>query len=136
MKNRNRLSEREELLMELMWKSPRPLTSVELLRRPEMEGWNEVYMYRALKSLSDKGLIRVCGVKQHKTQYARQFEPVFTKEEYAVKLLTDRGMKRSSIAKIAMALVEDIDDEKEEETDELIGELESIIEKLRKDKEQ
>lgn len=131
---KKKLSEREEMLMELLWESRKPLTSVELLRLPEMEEWNEAYMYRALKSLLDKQLIRVCGVEQCRTQYARQFEPALTKEEYAVKLLTDRGMKKSSIAKIAMALVEDAGGDEEGETDELIGELELIIEKLRKDK--
>ncbi len=128
------LSTKEEELMELLWESDKPLTSVEIMKIPNMSEWNETNLYRTLNSLLGKKLIQVCGMEQYKTQYARQFEPALTREEYAVRFLTDRGLKKSSIAKIAMALVKAPEGDEEEETDELIEQLESIIEELRKDK--
>lgn len=134
MKNRNLLSEREEKLMELIWESEIPLTSVEMLELPDINTWNETNLFRTINALLDKKLIRVCGVEQYKTQYARKFEPALTREEYAIRFFKDKGIKRSSIAKIAMALVKD-GEEEEGETEKLIEQLESIIADLRKEKE-
>lgn len=135
MNKKSQLTDREELLMELLWRSEKALTSVELLKIEELSGWNETYFHRTIKSLSGKGLIRVCGVERYNTQYARQFEPTLTREEYAIKILKERGINSSSIGRLAMALVKDVEDDRQgEEKDKLIEELEEIIENLRKDK--
>lgn len=134
MKNRNLLTEREEKLMEAIWESGIPLTSVEMLALPDISTWNETNLYRTINALLDKKLIRVCGVEQYKTQYARQFEPTLSKEEYVVRIFKDKGMKRSSIARIAMALVKDEETDEEGETFELIQQLEHIIKDLRNEK--
>ncbi len=138
MKKRGFISEKEEQLLELLWRYNKPLTSIEMLELPEIvdNGWNETSVFRMIKSLLDRDYIRICGFKQNKTQYARQFETALTKEEYAAKILFDRGMKKNSLAKIALALVKyDNENEDEEESDELIDQLESIINELRKEKE-
>jgi len=135
MNKKIKLTEREELLMDLFWRSEKPLTSVEMLKTEELSGWNETYFHRTIKSLSGKGFIRVCGMERFNTQYARQFEPTLTREEYAINLLKERGIGRSSIGRLALALVKDIEEDKQgEDKDKLIEELEEIIENLRKEK--
>ncbi len=138
MKKRGILSVKDEQLLELLWRYNKPLTSIEILELPEVveNGWNETSVFRMINSLLAGEYIRVCGLKQNKTQYARKFEAALTKEEYAAKILFDRGMKKNSLAKIALALVKyDNENEDEEESDELIDQLESIINELRKEKE-
>ena len=138
MKKRGILSVKEEQLLELLWRYNKPLTSIEILELPEVveNGWNETSVFRMINSLLNGEYIHVCGLKQNKTQYARKFETVLTKEEYAAKILFDRGMKKNSLAKIALALVKyDNENESQEESDELIDQLESIISELRKEKE-
>ena len=136
MKKRGFISEKEEQLLELLWRYNTPLTSIEMLELPEVidNGWNETSVFRMINSLLSRNYIRICGFKQNKTQYARKFETALTKEEYAAKILFDRGMKKNSLAKIALALVK-YENEDEEESDELIDQLESIINELRKEKE-
>jgi len=130
MKIKNQLSEKEELLMELLWSYNEPLTSVELLQHLAPKGWNENSIYRSINSLLNKKLLNVCGMEKYKSQYARKFEPTLTKEEYLAKHLYDRGVKKNSVAKVVLALVK----EDGVNTDELISQLESIIEELLKEK--
>lgn len=56
-----------------------------------------------------------------------KFEATLSKEDYAIKLLTDRGMKKSSIAKVVMALVKIEPVEDKEEMNELIEQLQTYL---------
>lgn len=127
MKKKNQLSEKEELVMELLWMKNEPLTSVEIFQHFETQGWNEMSVYRAVNSLLEKNLLCVCGKELYRSQYARKFEPVLTKEEYIVHVLC--RIKKSNIAKIVMALVKE--DEKEGNgNDKLVAKLEAIIKEI------
>lgn len=64
------------------------------------------------------------------TQYARQFEYAMTKEEYAALFLTEKGIKRSALGNIALAMTGSSSSD-EEADEELIQELENIIKQLR-----
>lgn len=102
------LKEKEELLMELLWEAGQPLTSVEMAQIIPQKSWSgrsDANIHRVINSLLQKGMLQVCGYTQYKTQYARRFEPTITREEYIVKMYTEKGLKRSSLAEIALALI-------------------------------
>jgi len=127
-KSKYHLTNREEELMEMLWQSNKPLTSVEMLERSDGSSWKDNYLHIMLRSLLKKGSIQVCGTVQYGTQYARQFEPALTKEEYAAKLIAGKGLVDGSIAKVTAALAKET---KVKDTDKLIKDLEEFIDTLK-----
>ncbi len=127
-KNNNYLTKSEEELMELFWERKEALTSVEILKTAVNHSWNSSYLHIMLRSLLKKGMIEVCGTVQYGTQYAREFVPLMTKEEYAAKIVMSKGLDKASIAKVATAMVKEVEGETKSC---LIEELEKIIEELR-----
>ncbi len=105
------------------------MTSVEILELSAGRSWNGNYIHRMLRSMLKKGMLEVCGVVPSGTQYARQFYPALTKEQYAARLVMSKGIGIHSIADVAVAMVDET-----EEPDEkgLIRQLEEIIEELKK----
>lgn len=122
-----RLTTKEEELMNLLWVLDRPMTSVEILEIADTHSWSDNYLPIMLKSLLKKGAIEVCGYTQCGTQYARQFRYAITKEEYVARLAVGRGLKTNSIPKVAVAMVEELGEDKND----VIRELEEIIKELR-----
>lgn len=127
MKSNKQLYEKEEMIMELLWQEKEPLTSGEMFRHFEAKGWNEHNVYRAINSLLDKDLIRVCGQQLCRSLYARKFEPTITKEEYVVHVLC--RIKQSAIAQIVTALVK-ADEKDGKDNAELIAKLQTIINEI------
>lgn len=127
-KKEKHLTNSEEDLMEIFWTSQKPLTSVEILEISADRTWNGNYLHIMLRSLLKKGMIEVCGTVQYGTQYARQFVPAVTKEQYAAKLVMSKGIGKNSIAEVAVAMVNEADGADEEG---LIKQLEEIIEELK-----
>ena len=105
------LTNSEEELMNLFWE------------------WNGNYVHMMLRSLLAKGMIEVCGVVQCGTQYARQFVPAVTKEQYAAKIVAAKEWKvtPASIAAVTVALANEVKAEKRD----IIKELEEIIDELK-----
>ena len=114
--------------MEIFWANNAPLTSVEILEISAGRSWNGNYLHKMLRALLKKGMIEVCGIVQSKTQYARQFRPVVTKEQYAAKLVMSKGISINSLADVAVAMVDEADGSEEEK---LIQQLEEIIQELK-----
>ena len=85
MKN-NLLSQAEQQVMDVFWSVDTPLTSVELSKHSTEKGWKSSYIYILIRSLLKKQMIEPCGTLQYGTQYARQFKPIVSKEEYAARL--------------------------------------------------
>lgn len=105
-KNKNKLTASEENLMEIFWNASAPLTSVEILEDSSTHDWNNSYIHNMLRALQKKGFIKVCGTKQYGTQYAREFIPTRSREEYAAQLALGLGLQSASIAKVTVAMVE------------------------------
>jgi len=116
----------EEVLMGILWSSERPMTSVELMEMTQDHSWESGYIHKMLRSLLKKEIVKVCGIVQYGKQYARQFVPMLTKEEYAAKLALSTGIKGSSIGKVAAALAKET-----ENSEELIEQLEEIIQQMK-----
>ena len=127
-KKSEHLTESEEELMELFWSRKEALTSVEILKMDFSHSWSDSYLHIMLRSLMKKKMIEVCGTVQYGTQYARQFVPSMTKEEYVAKIITEKGVDKSSLAKVAVAMVKETDVETRAD---LIEELEKIIRELK-----
>ncbi|MCI9526689.1 MAG: BlaI/MecI/CopY family transcriptional regulator [Lachnospiraceae bacterium] len=121
------LTNSEEDLMEIFWERKEPLTSVEISEISADRSWNGNYVHMMLRSLLKKGMITVCGSVQYGTQYARQFIPSLTKEQYAAKLVMSKGIKKNAIAAVTVAMVNEADEDGEE----LIQQLEEITEELK-----
>ena len=127
-KKAKKLTNSEEDLMELFWERKEPLTSVEILELSADRYWNGNYVHMMLRSLLKKDMVKVCGTVQYGTQYARQFVPAVTKEQYAAKLVMSKGIGKNSIAEVTVAMVNETDDTDGEG---LIQQLEEIIEELK-----
>ena len=122
------LTNSEEDLMEIFWEKKEPLTSVEILELSAERSWNGNYIHKMLRSLLKKDMIKICGTVQCGTQYARQFIPAVTKEEYAAKLVMSKGLEKSAIAAVTVAMVHEMDGADGED---VVKQLEDIIEELK-----
>ncbi len=130
------LTANEELLMNIFWEQGRPLTSVDLgeYLTEECKEWKNGYLHNLLKTLlMDKKMLRVTDIIQYGRRYAKQYEPVFTKEEYAAKVVSKLNVPKSSVPQIAYALVKEVAGEDKEE---IISELENILNRLKEECEE
>ncbi|MCM1183035.1 MAG: BlaI/MecI/CopY family transcriptional regulator [Roseburia sp.] len=130
-KNKYQLTEREQAVMDLLWRSEEALTSVDIGERLHDVVENATYVHRAINKLLMVGLIKECGSIRYRTQYARRFIPCMTREEYAAQCLIKQGIQAKSIGKLAMALVKETECGKGEERQEVIETLQEIIDRLR-----
>jgi len=112
--------------MELLWNTDQPMTSVEMIEDKRARNWKDNYLKVMIRSLQKKEMIQVCGLKQYKTQYARQFEPAISREEYIAKFAVTSGIKGSSIANVAVEMAKETDSDEE-----VIARLEEIIQKIK-----
>lgn len=82
MGNKFDLSDKEEQMLETMWREGRPLTRSEIINLTENRRWNESSIHVFLNRLLDKGSIRICDIVKTTTNYGRTYEPTFSSEEY------------------------------------------------------
>ena len=129
------LNPREKELMELIWSSTVPLTSIEMLDQLDPEKWNKLSVFRTINSLTAKKYIRVDGFEQYNTQYARKFTFSISREEYMAKLMREDGMGIESLGRVAVALLGEDSDSDENSRDALIESLQEIIDKLKEENE-
>ncbi|MGF7019016.1 putative transcriptional regulator [Lachnospiraceae bacterium PF1-21] len=120
------LTKSENSLMNIFWNANTPLTSVEIVNEHSTHEWNDSYIHKLLRSLQEKGVIKVSGTVQYGTQYARQFVATCSREEYAAKIALDTGINPNNIAKVAVAMVEQTGN-----TDKVINILEDIVNSLK-----
>ncbi len=136
MKRRELLNGREEELMFILWERQGPTSSVGIMDDLLKDGWNKVSVYNTIQSLIDKGFLTVTGMQKSNTQYARQFEPSVTKEEYAARLLIEKGLGCDALGNIALAMAGSTRTGKRgnkdrKENEKLIKELEDTIRRLK-----
>ena len=78
------LSDKEEQMLETMWKEGRPLTRSEIINLTENRRWKESSIHVFLNRLLDKGSIRVVDIVQTSTNFGRTYEPTFSEKDYDI----------------------------------------------------
>lgn len=136
MKKHDYLTAREEELLNFFWQTEEPLTAGEMADRLEEDGWNTATLFKTVRTLSDRGYLKVAGLEKNAKSYARKFVPALTKEEYYTEVMMRRGLDSSSIANITAAFLGVADKNKKERDDRVISKLEEIIRMLRKAEEE
>lgn len=81
------MTKSEYQVMELLWKSNRPLSCTEIVMLSENKTWKDSYVHSILKSLIKKGLAKIETFELISRSYARKFAPAMSKSEYAAQLL-------------------------------------------------
>ena len=122
------------MLLHIFWQHEEPLASTDIFdisqKSPEQSSWSMNYILKMLTSLQGKGMLEIHGFVREGKKYVRQFRPTLTQEEYIADVLEQKGINTASFAKIAVAFVKRQD--KGENHDQLIAELEQMIEDFEK----
>lgn len=82
--NKFDLTDKEEQMLETMWKQGRPLTRSEIINLTENRRWKESSIHVFLNRLLDKESIRVCDIVKTSTNFGRTYEPTFSAKEYDI----------------------------------------------------
>ena len=128
------LTKYEKSILKILWKEDRPLTYAEI--KDALDGQFD-QIHRVLNSLMDKELIYVSGFVPGKRN-ARQFSPVLKEDEFTADMLIDDLEDEKMLEKVAVALFArvagvDQSDKSEKENQQFISELESLLEKYKKE---
>ena len=134
MKNNFYLTKYKKSILKILWKEDRPLTYAEI--KDALNGQFD-QIHRVLNSLMDKELIYVSGFVPGKRN-ARQFSPVLKEDEFTADMLIDDLEDEKMLEKVAVALFArvagvDQSDKSEKENQQFISELESLLEKYKKE---
>ena len=134
MKNNFYLTKYEKSILKILWKEDRPLTYAEI--KDALDGQFD-QIHRVLNSLMDKELIYVSGFVPGKRN-ARQFSPVLKEDEFTADMLIDDLEDEKMLEKVAVALFArvagvDQSDKSEKENQQFMSELESLLEKYKKE---
>ena len=132
MKKQDCLTLREEELLNILWEMNEPLTTGEMVERLEKDGWNPATLFKTVRSLSDRGYLKITGLEKNAKSYSRKLAPAMTKEEYYAGIMMKRGLDISSIADITAAFLGVAGKSDEERDAEVIAKLEEVISTLRK----
>lgn len=129
------MDKRERRIMERIWEQEdgNPLSVTDLEELFAGEKISKVSIFKAVQSLLDKGYIGVAALERSGAVYARKYEAVITREQYAAILLADSGIHSSSLGSLALAMIgNDRNDRPDEAKDEeLIAELQEVIERIK-----
>ena len=102
------LSEKQEQLMEIMWKSDKSLTSMDIMQILNDPHADYTYVVRMLSLLEKNHMIsEVCTVPSGKKR-ARLFVPALTRQQYAVRLALASGITREDVPEVASALIQEV----------------------------
>ena len=134
MQNNFYMTKYEKSILKILWKEDRPLTYAEI--KDALDGQFD-QIHRVLNSLMDKELIYVSGFVPGKRN-ARQFSPVLKEDEFTADMLIDDLEDEKMLEKVAVALFArvagvDQSDKSEKENQQFISELESLLEKYKKE---
>ena len=130
MKNHG-LNQREEDLLEIMWKLGNEQTTMSLENElAENKEWSRLNIFKTVRELMSKGYLEITGVEQNGRQIARVFRPVLSKEEYLAEKLKNSGIDMDSFADVAVAFAKT---ETDEDPEDAVHVLEEMIKKLKKE---
>ncbi|MEZ3477967.1 MAG: BlaI/MecI/CopY family transcriptional regulator [Lachnospiraceae bacterium] len=132
-KKKESLNKREEELMNYLWEIKKPMTTNEMAKQLQSEGWTNITLCRTVQSLTDQGYLEVAGLEKSAKTYARKLIPSLSKEEYYSSVLMNRGINANSLADLTAALIGASRKNPREKDAEVIAKLEEVIASLRAD---
>lgn len=141
------LTQKEEELMNLLWDSEGPMSSIDMLDADYPRTWKNSYLIRLLLSLQEKHLILIDSIELQGKNFVRKFVPALTREKFTA-LLAVSKIKKERSSELLLNIAKEVGNkqiesilvaltgEKEDDSDEdVIGQLEEIIKEL-KEREQ
>ena len=126
-KKKESLNKREEELMNYLWEIKKPMTTNEMAKQLQSEGWTNITLCRTVQSLTDQGYLEVAGLEKSAKTYARKLIPSLSKEEYYSSVLMNRGINANSLADLTAALIGASRKNPREKDAEVIAKLEEVI---------
>ncbi|MCQ2523683.1 MAG: BlaI/MecI/CopY family transcriptional regulator [Lachnospiraceae bacterium] len=126
-----KINSREENLLSFLWSKNIPMTSSEMMKCLEPEGWKQITLMKTIQSLVEKDYLEVVGLEKAAKTYARQFYPKISKDEFFYHLIEEKNIDEKSFINITAAFLGNckIDQDSKEE---LIGKLENLIEEFKR----
>ena len=77
-----KMTKSEKQVMELLWRSDRPLSCTEIVQLSSDKTWMDSYVHSLLKSLMKKGIVKIESFELISRSYARKFAPAVDYEYY------------------------------------------------------
>lgn len=102
------LSEKQEQLMEILWKSDKSLTSMDIMQILNDPHADYTYVVRMLSLLEKNHMISEVGTVPSSKKRARLFVPALTRQQYAVRLALASGITREDVPEVASALIQEV----------------------------
>ena len=102
------LSEKQEQLMEILWKSDKSLTSLDIMQILNDPHADYTYVVRMLSLLEKNHMISEVGTVPSGKKRARLFVPALTRQQYAVRLALASGITRDDIPEVASSLIQEV----------------------------
>ena len=103
---KTRLTKSEMEIMEVLWNEGKALTTSEIVQKSIEKEWKDSSVHLLIKSLMDKGVIKVEGFKKTTKNYARTFIPVKNREEFLVGQIIDNKTTLVARKRIYSYLIE------------------------------
>ncbi len=104
------LSEKEEEVMKILWKSDKPLSAKEITAEINCE-WADKSIQGIIRKLEEKKAIEVADIVKVYKSNARLFKPTISSDEYAVMQFDKYYNNDKKIPFILSALVENKNDD-------------------------
>lgn len=82
MKEKIRLTKSEREIMNVLWDTREALTSSEIIKYSVNKTWKDTSVHLLLKTLLDKNIIEVAGLKKTTRNYARKFRATMSQYDY------------------------------------------------------
>ena len=82
MKQKIRLTKSEREIMDVLWEQKEALTSSEIIKASTNKSWGNTSIHLLLRSLLQKGIIEVDGLKKTTKNYARTFKATISQYDY------------------------------------------------------
>ena len=94
-KTPKRLTNSEREIMQVLWKSEKPLTASGIIAASPNKEWKNSSVHLLIKSLLDKDLVEVAGFEKTTKNYARTFKPTMSYEDYSIKYYFKNDKRRN-----------------------------------------
>lgn len=121
-------SQKEELIMQVLWEATNPLSATEIAERIPNRDWPASSIQSILKGLEKKNAIKVAKIDKIGKVYGRFFEPTLSANEYATMQFSHfyRHEKKNYFSVISSLLGNSSDDKEE-----IIETLETLLDEYK-----